>query len=282
MARNVAVVTTTHKDGWDLYGARMAASFDRHWPESVPLLLYKEGFSPPPDMPRLVCRDLLDSCPELAAFKARHAANALANGRSWMPRPRLVNTHLIGKPRRRFRLFRRGYRWDAVRFAHKMFAIFHAAATTDADLLIWIDADTLFFADVPPEEFDDFCPPDCFVGCLRRRTHTETGFVAYNLRHDATARMLDAFRRMYTDDLLFAEAEFHDAFIFDMVRIRTEVEGHHSHDIAEGIGMCASHVLINSRLGRFMDHMKGARKIASRSSAKDLVVARSESYWTQK
>jgi len=283
MARNVAVVTTTHAKGWDDYGARMVESFDRHWPADIRLHLYHENFTPPVGIARLTSRDLLASCPELVAFKARHAANPLANGRSRRPMPRLFNTHLDGGPPRwRLRLFRRGYRWQAVRFAHKMFAIFHAAETTDADLLIWIDADTLFFADVPRAEIEGFCPPDRFVGCLRRRIHTETGFVAYNLRHPATRRFLEAFRRMYTDDLLFREAEFHDAYLFDMVRLRVEAEGHATHDIADGVGLRASHVLINSRLGAFMDHMKGGRKAYGLSRRKDLVVARTESYWTQR
>jgi len=51
------------------------------------------------------------------------------------------------------------------------------------------------------------------------------------------------------------------------------------YDIAEGIGARADHVLINSRLGRFMDHMKGERKASGSSHAADLLVTRSEDYW---
>jgi len=39
------------------------------------------------------------------------------------------------------------------------------------------------------------------------------------------------------------------------------------------------HPLINSVLGKWLDHMKGVRKSEGRSRDKDLIVARTESYW---
>ena len=41
------------------------------------------------------------------------------------------------------------------------------------------------------------------------------------------------------------------------------------------------HPFVNGPLGRYMDHLKGGRKDEGRSSDKDLVVARTEAYWTQ-
>lgn len=279
MGRRFAVVSTTHAKGWEVFGRQMVETLDRHWPREVALHLYHEGFAPPTGMDRLVARDLLESCPDLAAFKRRHKDNPLATGRHPWPAPRLVNVHLSGPPRRKLRLFRKGYKWDAVRFAHKAFAILHAAEHSGADVLVWVDADSRFFADVTWAEMEGWCPEDCFVGCLRRLIHTESGFVAYNLRHPGTPVLLDAFRRMYVDDLFFREEEWHDAYLFDLCRMRAEALGHRSHDIAEGIGARAMHVLINSRLGAFMDHMKGGRKGSERSPDKDLVVKRTEAYW---
>jgi hypothetical protein len=40
------------------------------------------------------------------------------------------------------------------------------------------------------------------------------------------------------------------------------------------------HPLINSVLGKWMDHMKGVRKEEGRSRTKDLMVNRTEGYWT--
>ena len=94
--------------------------------------------------------------------------------------------------------------------------------------------------------------------------------------------MLADLEAMYTQDLLFREREFHDSWLFDVVRRRAERRGALSYDIAEGVGMRTLHVLINSRLGSFMDHLKGGRKAAGASSAEELVVPRTEAYWTER
>ena len=276
--RRFAVVTTCHATGYHDYGQIMVETYLKHWPEEVPLLLYHEGFEPPTAPGRIESHDLVDASPALMAFKARHLGNPRAHGKV-QPRRRLrigplsIPTPMRGK--------KAAYRWDAVRFAHKSYAIFDAARRTDADTLIWVDADTRFFADVDMAELAALAPPNTAVSCLRRPNHSECGFVVYNLRHPETRRLLDEFEAMYSQDLLFAEREFHDSFLFDVVRQRAEARGARTHDIAEGAGARASHVLINSRLGRFMDHMKGDRKTEGKSRAGDLLVKRDEAYWKQ-
>ena len=37
----------------------------------------------------------------------------------------------------------KGFKWDAVRFAHKVYSIFHCAKNTKTDWLLWMDADTV-------------------------------------------------------------------------------------------------------------------------------------------
>lgn len=277
LMRRFAAVTTCHAAGYEAYGRRMIESFTRHWPEDVPLLVYHEGFTPEQAVGQVIPRDLLASSPELADFKRRHAENPAAHGAR---RPRRSLKLFGGRVRLPLPLRKAAYRWQAVRFAHKTFCIFHAARNTAADVLIWVDADTHFFADVSLEELESFIPEDSFVGCLKRRNHTECGFVAYNLRHPATAAFLQDFESFYTQDRLFQEREYHDSYLFDVARLRAEQGGAHSYDIGEGIGLQASHVLINSRLGRFMDHMKGdSRKEAGSSRSSDLLVPRDEAYW---
>ena len=41
------------------------------------------------------------------------------------------------------------------------------------------------------------------------------------------------------------------------------------------------HPLINSVLGNYFDHMKGARKTKGKSQKKDLISTRAESYWNE-
>lgn len=278
--RTVAVVSSCHRRGFETYGRRMLESFDQHWPQPVPLLFYAEDFVPDVRSARILVRDLLPSCPGLADFKQRHAGSVLAHGASRKWRPRLRLDHY----QRRLRLdglkWGRGFRWNAVRFAHKSFAVFHAARNCAADVLVWVDADMVFFDDIAPREIESWIPADRLVGYLKRPTWSECGLVAYNLRHPQTAAMLSEFETLYTTDSLFRQDEFHDSYLFDRVRERAERRGAVSHDIAEGIGFRAEHVLINSRLGRYMDHLKGPRKERGRSSASDLIVHRDERYWS--
>ncbi len=269
--RRFTVVTTCHAAGFEVHGRRMVETFDQHWPANVRLLLYCEGFDPVVPSERVEVRDLLATCPDLVAFKARHANDPKAHGLLRRIRPRFRLDPYRGGVRLRGMNWGLGYRWDAVRFAHKTFAIFHAARHADADVLLWVDADTFFFADVAQADLDRMLPPERFVGCLRRPIHSECGLVAYGLTQVHTHPMLADFERMYTGDLLFAEDEFHDSFIFDVVRERAERQGAVPHDIAEGVGQHAEHVLINSWLGRFMDHLKGDRKDAGRSRGDDLL-----------
>lgn len=278
--RTFAAVTTFNLSGYEVYGRNMIASFHRHWPAQVPLYVYAEDCHPELPGARIIERDLLQSSPELVAFKERYKDNAEAKGES--PRPYHSVRFKFGWPWIKIRRkHNQGYRWNAVRFSHKMFAIFHAAANTDADILFWLDGDLLFFADLPDAFLESMVPADRLLGMLRRPGFTECGFVAYNLRHPAMQDFLEQFRLMYTDDRFWDEKEYHDSFLCDRVRERFEKQGHQFHDIGEGIGYEHGHVLINSPLGQYMDHVKGRRKSEGASFRDDLKVERTEAYWQQ-
>ncbi|MFO1155097.1 MAG: hypothetical protein U1E42_15765 [Rhodospirillales bacterium] len=278
--RTFAAVTTCHAEGWQLYGRDMVESFLRYWPPSVSLYLYAEGFAPDLTDPRVVWLDLLGECPELVAFKERHRENPMAHGTQarhrWEVKVRIRNPLFRV---RKVEDWGCGYRWDAVRFSHKPFAIFDAARRATTDVLFWIDADIRVFADVPLSFLEAVMPPDCFISYLRRPRFSECGFVGYNLRHPGTRVFLAEFERLYTTDALFKEREFHDSFLFDVVRRR--LEGRHcaGYDIGQGIGDEGGHVFVNSPLGQYMDHMKGERKAEGRSRESDLIVTRDEDYW---
>lgn len=277
--RTFAAVTTCHADGYEAYGRQMVESFDRHWPKSVPLYLYAENFGPDLPSDRIIPRDLLAACPELVAFKERHKNNPTAHGKR--ARKRLQMTDVWQKRKIKLRLvdWGLGYHWDAVRFSHKTFAIFDAAERCRADVLFWVDADTLMFADIPRDFLEEMIPLECMLSYLARPKFSECGFVGYNLRHPAIRDFLAAFKALYTSDTLFKEAQYHDSWLFDVIRKRFEKKGHKTYDIAQGLGLKAGHVFVNSPLGRYMDHMKGDRKLSGASNHADLVISRKERYW---
>ncbi|NJO55389.1 MAG: hypothetical protein HC834_02425, partial [Rhodospirillales bacterium] len=237
LMRTFAAVTTCHAEGYEAYGRDMIASFEAHWPKSVPIYVYREGFEADIFSPRIIWRDLLKDCPDLVAFKQRHKNNPVAHGLN--PHSRWQVKFRVRRPTLRVRKVQdwgAGFRWDAVRFSHKSYSVFDAARRCDADVMFWIDADTFTFNDLPISFLEEVMPPDCIVSYLHRPRYSECGLVGYNLRHPGTAKFLDEFERLYTSDALFQEKEFHDSYLFDVVRKRFERQGYHTYDISEGRG----------------------------------------------
>jgi hypothetical protein len=173
----------------------------------------------------------------------------------------------------------KGFKWDAVRFAHKVYSIFHCAKHIDTDWLIWMDADTVCHSPISVDDLDGLCPADqdlCFLG--RRGKYTECGLYAMNLRSQRTRDFLTQFQRYYDDaeQGIFTLAEWHDSFVFDAVRKHLPLqELDWSSHLITGEG----HPLINSAWGAYLDHLKGDRKTLGKSKTKDLKVQRTESYW---
>lgn len=259
----LAVVTSFHAAGYRSYGKRFLQSFDKHWPADIPLLVYCENVAPEERSDRIEYRDLLACSQDLVAFKTRHEDFALAHGK----------LHGGGYE----------YRMDAVRFAHKTFSIFHALDTlADYDHLLWLDADTFTFRDIPPSFFAAVLPGKEYITYLGREqaAYSECGFVIYNLRHPQHEAFMGLFRDIYRLDLVFDIREWHDSFIFDFVRKRFERAGLITNLNLSARLPAAQHPFINTILGDYMDHLKGhKRKEAGHSFAKDLEKDRHERYW---
>jgi hypothetical protein len=260
------VITTFNADGYAKYGRRMIQTFLQTWP--VSLVVYAEGCSVQETAPNLVVRDI-SVVNELTAFK-----------QCWQGVPR-ANGDVSADPVRSQRKDAgKGFKWDAVRFAHKVYSIFHCAKHIDTDWLIWMDADTVCHSPISVDDLDGLCPADqdlCFLG--RRGKYTECGLYAMNLRSQRTRDFLTQFQRYYDDaeQGIFTLAEWHDSFVFDAVRKHLPLqELDWSSHLITGEG----HPLINSAWGAYLDHLKGDRKTLGKSKAKDLKIQRTESYWT--
>ena len=261
------VVTTFNEEGYKQYGQRMIQTFLEHWPQEVTLVVYAEGCEVAQSAANLVIRNI-DTVDNLTVFKEAWRDVPQANGD--------VSTDPV---RSRRRDSGKGFKWDAVRFAHKVYSIFHCTRTVSSDWLIWMDADTVGHSAVALGDLDRLCPPDrdlCFLG--RAGKYSECGLYAMNLNTVNTKTFLQRFQRMYDDaeNGIFKLEEWHDSFVFDAVRKLSVLnELNWSQGIITGEG----HPLINSAWGAYLDHLKGKRKQAGRSPARDLVVTRSESYW---
>ena len=263
-----SVVTTFNADGYDRYGRRMIETFLQQWPHEIELRVYAEQCKVTQTSINLKTFDLELASPELVAFKQQ-----------WRNVPKANGDVSADPVRSRRKDAGKGFKWDAVRFAHKVYAVFHAAKNTSADWLIWMDADMVCHSPMSISVLERMCPESkdiCFLG--RRGKYTECGLYALNLRSDRIQAFLKQFQQYYdnAEQGIFTLDEWHDSFVFDAVRQQhTLKELDWSGELIKGEG----HPLINSEWGAYLDHLKGNRKDAGRSKDKDLLVARTEAYW---
>lgn len=265
MPRTFAVVTTFHKAGYDSYGKRMIETFLNNWPQEVQLYVYAEGFIPDLRAPNL---HVFDESADL-----KHFVN------TWKSVPK-ANGDISGVPRLAARKdSHKPFKWDAVRFSHKVFAIFECAKLCNADVLFWMDADTVCHSPIDLETIERLVPLNsdlCYLG--REGKYSECGLYAMNLTTGPTLQFLKNFENYYKDaeSCIFTLDEWHDSFVFDAVRKTVNLR---EHNWSAGIIKGEGHPLINSEWGAYLDHLKGDRKQYGKSLAKDLKVARKEAYW---
>lgn len=273
----ISVVTTFHEEGLKKYGQRMIDTFIDNWPKEIILHIYPEKCNPKiKDHSRVTLTDL-DSVKELRDFKERWNNVPKANGD--------VSADPI---RSRRKDSGKGFKWNAVRFAHKVYAIFDCARRNDTDILIWMDADTICHSPITIESIHRLIPEDkdlCFLG--RKGKYSECGLYSLNLKSTNTRIFLDKFQWMYdnAENGIFTLEEWHDSFVFDAVRKQIKLQeldwASSLYDLRPRPGMSAGegHPLINSEWGAYLDHLKGSRKNIGRSSKDDLKVQRKEAYW---
>lgn len=267
MSRKFSVVTTFNAAGYKQYGKRMIETFLKNWPQEVDLIVYAEDCKVTESAANLHILDLHYTSPELVAFKEKWRDVPRANGD--------VSDDLVRSKRKDSA---KGFKWNAVRFAHKVYAVF-AAAHAPTDWLIWMDADTVCHSPITIPQLDVLCPPNkdiCFLGRIGK--YSECGLYAMNLRSQCTLNFLKQFQEYYNnaEQGIFTLDEWHDSFVFDAVRKQHSLaELDWSSDIVRGEG----HPLINSAWGAYLDHLKGARKTQGRSHARDLLIKRTEGYW---
>jgi hypothetical protein len=259
------VITTFNSQGYKQYGQRMIQTFLENWPADVMLVVYAEDCVIAESANNLVVKNL-NTVVELVTFKKIWRGVPKANGD--------VSTDPV---RSRRRDAGKGFKWDAVRFAHKVYAIFDCARHCDTDYLIWMDADMVCHSAITVDQLDQLCTKDlCFLG--RRGKYSECGLYAMNLHSSAMRNFLQKFQEYYdhAESGIFTLSEWHDSFVFDKIRQLVLVD---SLDWSNNLITGEGHPLINSPWGAYLDHLKGSRKKLGRSHAKDLVRPRIESYW---
>jgi hypothetical protein len=160
---------------------------------------------------------------------------------------------------------------QSIRFCHKVFALTDAARKTDADWLVWMDADVVVHASPNWAE----CLPDSAslvylgreavseqgwtVNKVWRPICTETGFVGYRLTDSVTALLKDM-RKVYTSGELYTwpKTDWHDAKVFDVCRERSAVPRDLWHSLSAGVK--GTDVWAHTALGKWSLHHKVPRR----------------------
>ena len=174
-------VITSYKPGcWEQYGKKGIEAMAEHLPKEIDLVVYAEEPKPNCNYERIQWIDLNNAEPELVKFKTRHKNDPVANGETKEIAGGVRRLKNAGKNDKG----KGSFLWDAVRFSHKTFCVAHAIKTIDADMILWLDADTYTFADIPESFIRSTLPANkltCYLG--RGGMYPECGWVGYNKKH---------------------------------------------------------------------------------------------------
>jgi hypothetical protein len=282
MSKSITVVTTFHPAGLSKYGQRMIDSFALNIDKRIKLLVYAEDCKPNnPDPSRIEILDAKAALPKLNAFKSTWGHVPKANG------------DITNEPQRHTRKdWMKQFKWDAVRFANKTYAVYDAVQRSK-DWCVWMDADTYVHSQWTYEDFAAQLPDNSWITYVGRgkgsQTWPECGFYGLNLNHPVCHEFLKEFERVYeeADNGIFLLEEWHDSFVFGSILNNMKLQFPNAHDysaemyLKEAKSGGGGHPLINGVLGKWIDHMKGGRKDAGKSQRKDIMVNRTEDYWNE-
>ena len=169
----ITVVTTFHPEGYSVYGKRFLESFAAKVDKRIKLLVYAEGVKPDnPDPSRIEILDQATALPKLVAFKERWKDDPKANG---IP-PDDIKA-------RRPRDWHKEFKWHAIRFANKAYAVYDACARSKG-WCVWMDADSFIHSPWSYEEFKELLPENAYITYVGRgkgsQTWPECGFYGMN------------------------------------------------------------------------------------------------------
>jgi hypothetical protein len=278
----ITVVTTFHSPGYAQYGKRFLESFAKRVDKRIKLVVYAEDcVVENPDSTRIEILDAKQALPKLNAFKEKYKDDPKANG---IPPDDIK--------RRRPRDWNKKFKWDAIRFANKTYAVFDAWEK-GKDWIVWMDADSYIHSPWSYDDFKALLPDDNWITYVGRgkgsQTWPECGFYGMNKNSAVCQEFMKEFERMYEDAEhgMFTLEEWHDSFVFGHILNNFKSAQPHYLDYSANMYLREAktggggHPLINGPLGKFMDHMKGARKNDGKSKPSDIMVTRKEDYWKQ-
>lgn len=232
----VEIVSTFSPEYYERVGKFFIDSCIKFLSPKIKLSLYVDDLSIP-SLKNFNILDLENVSPELVEFKKRNKLRP-KEGSAW--------------------------RYGAIGFSHKVYATCHASKFSDADILVWLDADTEFLKPIDEQYFLKFISNDDDLGYLGRKTATETGFLIFNLQNKNTKNFLDLYQWHYDSDELFKFKEWHDGYVFDRVREKLENANNLKSKNISPVGVTKNH--FNFLHAGYIKHHKGPSNKSQRKN----------------
>jgi len=245
--KNTFSAVTTFNLKKHKYGIEMINSFFANWPDEVKLTAYIENASPIDDAlvkNKIVIKEFHENIPEYRLFKNKFKEKEK---------------------------YTDDFRFNVFRFAHKVYAISKALKDVKTKYLIWLDSDIKTHKKIPISFLHSLVDDTRYLSYLGRENisikhlnYSECGFLVFNTEHFIHSQFWRDMMQMYDGGKLFQEKEWHDSYIFDVVRKNLEINSNIKNINISDMGLVdiksEDHVFVASVLGKFMDHKKGNRK----------------------
>ncbi len=231
------------------YGIEMINSFFLNWPDEIKLTAYIENSLTIDDSKvknKIMVKEFNDEIPEYLEFCEKFSHK---------------------------KKYTDDFRFNAFRFAHKIYAILTSLKNINSRYLIWLDSDIKTHKKIPIEFFDCLINEKAYMSYLGREkisikhlSYSECGFLIFDTQHPIHKIFWKNMIDMYSGGKLFKEKEWHDSYIFDQVRKKLEKNFNVSNFNICNLGLTDikakndEHVFVTSVLGKYMDHKKGNRK----------------------
>lgn len=226
--KKIGIVTTFSDKGYVEYAKNFVESCKKFISKDITIYFYVDN-TEILSGDNIVVRKLEASVPDLTEFKKR-------------------NSHK--KPEK--------FLYDAVRFSHKSYCIYHAALNTDCDLLIWLDSDTEIYDNIDSKYLQTFLPEGCFTSYLGRPDYSETGFLSFDLKNTNSKEFFELFKWYYDSDEIYKLPGQLDCHVFDAARVQLENQGKIKGHNLSPQGVTKNH--FNHVFEGYMIHYKGERK----------------------
>jgi hypothetical protein len=246
--KKFSVVTTFNKKGFDVCAKEMLISFDKFWSKDIALNVYYEDMN----------------LPEIETSNRIFFSSFNEEVKKWYKFQSNFFLRELNKPDNSINSF---YKYSAIKFAHKIYAIEKQLEKNISEYLIWLDSDVITFKSVTNSFIETLIEKDSYLTFLGREHinfHSEAGFLIFNTKNKFHKIFWERMMEMYDQGKLFDQNEWHDSYIFDVVRLELEKNLLKNINISL-MGLNKSNdqlnVFDNSVLGQFMKHFKGNRKL---------------------